>query len=115
MASTRGEGPLGGNLDPMKSTGAATAVRSLVAVIGPGLLPGLSDDAAPGTTTGSVLGTNPGHQLLWVPLLLPLLIFMYCLARDAELIGVTTCEVRQSTSTSRPSLPLPPASEPCSY
>lgn len=42
---------------------------TLVAVIGPGLLAGLSDDDPPGITTYSVLGTEYGYQLLWVLLL----------------------------------------------
>ena len=39
------------------------------AVIGPGLLAGLSDDDPPGITTYSVLGAEYGYQLLWVLLL----------------------------------------------
>jgi Mn2+/Fe2+ NRAMP family transporter len=41
----------------------------LLAVVGPGLLAGLSDDDPPGITTYSVLGTEYGYQLLWVLLL----------------------------------------------
>jgi NRAMP (natural resistance-associated macrophage protein)-like metal ion transporter len=39
------------------------------AVVGPGLLAGLSDDDPPGITTYSVLGAEYGYQLLWVLLL----------------------------------------------
>ena len=38
----------------------------LVAVVGPGLLAGLSDDDAPGITTYSILGADYGYELLWV-------------------------------------------------
>ena len=39
---------------------------ALLAVVGPGLLAGLSDDDPPGITTYSVLGTKYGYELLWV-------------------------------------------------
>jgi Mn2+/Fe2+ NRAMP family transporter len=39
---------------------------ALVAVLGPGLLAGLSDDDPAGITTYSVLGASYGYQLLWV-------------------------------------------------
>ncbi len=42
---------------------------ALVAVLGPGLLAGLSDDDPAGITTYSVLGASYGYQLLWVLLL----------------------------------------------
>jgi Mn2+/Fe2+ NRAMP family transporter len=38
----------------------------LLAVLGPGLLAGLSDDDPPGITTYSILGAEHGYQLLWV-------------------------------------------------
>ena len=38
----------------------------LLAVLGPGLLAGLSDDDPAGITTYSLLGTDYGYQLLWV-------------------------------------------------
>ncbi len=41
----------------------------LLAVVGPGLLAGLSDDDPPGITTYSILGAEYGYQLLWVLLL----------------------------------------------
>ncbi len=40
-----------------------------LAVLGPGLLAGLSDDDPAGITTYSVLGTDYGYRLLWVLLL----------------------------------------------
>jgi Mn2+/Fe2+ NRAMP family transporter len=42
---------------------------AFAAVIGPGLLAGLSDDDPPGITTYSVLGAEYGYRLLWVLLL----------------------------------------------
>jgi NRAMP (natural resistance-associated macrophage protein)-like metal ion transporter len=41
----------------------------LLAVIGPGLLAGLSDDDPAGITTYSILGARYGYELLWVLLL----------------------------------------------
>src|SRR4051794_21733627 len=41
----------------------------LLAVLGPGLLAGLSDDDPAGITTYSVLGADHGYGLLWVLLL----------------------------------------------
>jgi Mn2+/Fe2+ NRAMP family transporter len=43
-----------------------TALYALAAVVGPGLLAGLSDDDPAGITTYSVLGAERGYQLLWV-------------------------------------------------
>jgi NRAMP (natural resistance-associated macrophage protein)-like metal ion transporter len=42
---------------------------AFLAVLGPGLLAGLSDDDPAGITTYSVLGAEAGYQLLWVLLL----------------------------------------------
>ena len=39
---------------------------ALVAVLGPGLLAGLSDDDPAGITTYSILGADHGYRLLWV-------------------------------------------------
>ena len=39
---------------------------ALLAVIGPGLLAGLSDDDPPGIATSSILGADNGYTLLWV-------------------------------------------------
>jgi NRAMP (natural resistance-associated macrophage protein)-like metal ion transporter len=55
-----------------KSTRAAVVaigVPGFLAVIGPGLLAGLSDDDPAGITTYSILGAEYGYQLLWVLLL----------------------------------------------
>ena len=42
------------------------ALAGLAAVVGPGLLAGLSDDDPAGITTYSVLGADYGYQFLWV-------------------------------------------------
>jgi Mn2+/Fe2+ NRAMP family transporter len=46
--------------------GQHAGLLALLAVIGPGLLAGLSDDDPPGITTYSVLGADYGYRLLWV-------------------------------------------------
>lgn len=53
------------------------AIGALVAVVGPGLLAGLSDDDPAGITTYSVLGADYGYQLLWVLLLSTLALAMF--------------------------------------
>ena len=47
------------------------------AVIGPGLLAGLSDDDPAGITTYSILGADYGYQLLWVLLLVDLALILF--------------------------------------
>ncbi len=42
------------------------ALATLLAVVGPGLLAGLSDDDPAGITTYSILGADYGYQLIWV-------------------------------------------------
>jgi NRAMP (natural resistance-associated macrophage protein)-like metal ion transporter len=49
----------------------------LLAVLGPGLLAGLSDDDPAGITTYSVLGTDHGYRLLWVLLLSTLALMVF--------------------------------------
>ena len=41
-------------------------VAALAAVVGPGVLAGLSDDDPAGITTYSILGADDGYRLLWV-------------------------------------------------
>lgn len=41
-------------------------IAALLAVVGPGVLAGLSDDDPAGITTYSILGAEYGYQLLWV-------------------------------------------------
>ncbi|WP_123024441.1 NRAMP family divalent metal transporter [Mycolicibacterium stellerae] len=50
---------------------------ALLAVVGPGLLAGLSDDDPAGITTYSVLGADYGYQLLWVLLLSTVALVMF--------------------------------------
>jgi NRAMP (natural resistance-associated macrophage protein)-like metal ion transporter len=42
------------------------AIVGLIAVVGPGVLAGLSDDDPAGITTYSILGAKYGYRLLWV-------------------------------------------------
>jgi NRAMP (natural resistance-associated macrophage protein)-like metal ion transporter len=49
----------------------------LLAVLGPGLLAGLSDDDPAGITTYSLLGTDYGYKLLWVLLLSTLALMVF--------------------------------------
>src|ERR1700680_3464118 len=42
------------------------ALFALLAIVGPGLLAGLSDDDPAGITTYSILGADFGYKLLWV-------------------------------------------------
>jgi NRAMP (natural resistance-associated macrophage protein)-like metal ion transporter len=62
---------------------------ALVAVVGPGLLAGLSDDDPAGITTYSVLGADHGYQLLWVLLLstVALILFHGLAARMGVVTG----------------------------
>ncbi|MGY4708283.1 NRAMP family divalent metal transporter [Mycolicibacterium sp. CBM1] len=67
----------------------ATRVGALLAVVGPGLLAGLSDDDPAGITTYSVLGADHGYQLLWVLLLstVALIVFHSLAARMGVVTG----------------------------
>ena len=49
----------------------------LAAVVGPGLLAGLSDDDPAGITTYSALGASHGYQLLWVLLVATLALILF--------------------------------------
>ncbi|CAN5749760.1 Nramp family divalent metal transporter [soil metagenome] len=62
---------------------------ALLAVVGPGLLAGLSDDDPAGITTYSVLGADYGYQLLWVLLLstIALVLFHGLAARMGVVTG----------------------------
>jgi NRAMP (natural resistance-associated macrophage protein)-like metal ion transporter len=70
-----------------KKRGIAPLV-ALAAVVGPGLIAGLSDDDPAGITTYSVLGASYGYRLLWVLLIstIALILFQDLGAR----IGVVT-------------------------
>ena len=55
----------------------ALGLGALLAVVGPGLLAGLSDNDPAGITTYSVLGADHGYQLLWVLLLSTIALIMF--------------------------------------
>ena len=62
-------------------TAGAGAFSAFLAVVGPGLLAGLSDDDPAGITTYSVLGTDHGYRLLWIiPASTLLLVYFHLLA-----------------------------------
>ena len=69
--------------------GRRTRLAALLAVLGPGLLAGLSDDDPAGITTYSVLGADHGYQLLWVLLLstIALVVFHGLAARMGVVTG----------------------------
>ncbi|KUI32763.1 NRAMP family divalent metal transporter [Mycobacterium sp. GA-2829] len=71
----------------MRRRGAA--LGALLAVLGPGLLAGLSDDDPAGITTYSLLGADHGYQLLWVLLLstVALVMFHWLAARMGVVTG----------------------------
>jgi Mn2+/Fe2+ NRAMP family transporter len=56
---------VGARFARLRAAGAGAFVAFL-AVLGPGLLAGLSDDDPAGITTYSVLGADHGYQLLWI-------------------------------------------------
>src|SRR3954454_401497 len=57
--------------------GRRAGVLALGAVLGPGLLAGLSDDDPAGITTYSILGADYGYQLLWVLVLATLALVLF--------------------------------------
>lgn len=59
----------------------AGALVAFLAVLGPGMLAGLSDDDPAGITTYSILGTEHGYRLLWIiPASTILLVYFHLLA-----------------------------------
>jgi Mn2+/Fe2+ NRAMP family transporter len=64
-------------------------VVALLAVVGPGLLAGLSDDDPAGITTYSILGADFGYRLLWVLALstVALIVFHELAARTGVVTG----------------------------
>ena len=57
------------------------AFAAFLAVLGPGMLAGLSDDDPAGITTYSILGTDHGYRLLWIiPASTVLLVLFHLLA-----------------------------------
>jgi NRAMP (natural resistance-associated macrophage protein)-like metal ion transporter len=69
--------------------GHRVAVVALAAVLGPGLLAGLSDDDPAGITTYSILGADYGYRLLWVLLIstVALIVFHELAARTGVVTG----------------------------
>src|SRR3954447_1168771 len=69
--------------------GRRAGVLALVAVLGPGLLAGLSDDDPAGITTYSILGADYGSRLLWVLALstAALIVFHELAARTGVVTG----------------------------
>jgi Mn2+/Fe2+ NRAMP family transporter len=55
----------------------ATWLAALLAVVGPGVLAGLSDDDPAGITTYSILGAKYGYRLLWVLALSTVALIVY--------------------------------------
>ena len=68
---------------------AALGALGVFAVLGPGLLAGLSDDDPAGITTYSILGADHGYQLLWVLVLstVALIVFHELAARTGIVTG----------------------------
>jgi Mn2+/Fe2+ NRAMP family transporter len=69
--------------------GRRAGLLALVAVLGPGLLAGLSDDDPAGITTYSILGADFGYRLLWVLALstAALIVFHELAARTGVVTG----------------------------
>jgi NRAMP (natural resistance-associated macrophage protein)-like metal ion transporter len=69
--------------------GHRVALVALLAVVGPGLLAGLSDDDPAGITTYSILGADFGYRLLWVLALstAALIVFHELAARTGVVTG----------------------------
>lgn len=67
---------------------AAGGLGGMLAVLGPGILAGLSDDDPAGITTYSILGSEYGYQLLWVLVLSTVALIVFHLI--AVKIGIVT-------------------------
>lgn len=65
------------DLRALPHSGRVRRTFPLLAVLGPGLLAGLSDDDPAGITTYSVLGAGHGYSLLWVLLLSTLALIVF--------------------------------------
>jgi len=71
MAAVKRSAPVGRHVHERVRSRRARGLRigglaALLAVVGPGILAGLSDDDPPGITTYSVLGADYGYELIWV-------------------------------------------------
>ena len=52
-------------------------IAAFLAVLGPGVLAGLSDDDPAGITTYSILGADHGYELIWVLVLATAMLILY--------------------------------------
>ena len=52
-------------------------IAAFLAVLGPGVLAGLSDDDPAGITTYSILGADHGYELIWVLVLATATLILY--------------------------------------
>ena len=52
-------------------------IAAFLAVLGPGILAGLSDDDPAGITTYSILGADHGYELIWVLVLATAMLILY--------------------------------------
>jgi NRAMP (natural resistance-associated macrophage protein)-like metal ion transporter len=52
-------------------------IAAFIAVLGPGILAGLSDDDPAGITTYSILGADHGYELIWVLVLATAMLILY--------------------------------------
>ena len=69
----------------------------LLAVVGPGLLAGLSDDDPAGITTYSILGAEHGYRLLWVLLLSTIaLVVFHGLGADRKSTRLNSSHIQKS-------------------
>ena len=50
---------------------------AFIAVLGPGILAGLSDDDPAGITTYSILGADHGYALIWVLVIATAMLILY--------------------------------------
>lgn len=84
--------------------GRVAGIAALFAVLGPGLLAGLSDDDPPGITTYSKLGADYGYELIWVVLVstIALIVFHEVAVRTGVVTGkglVTLLRERRGSRT----------------
>lgn len=79
---------------------------AFAAVVGPGMLAGLSDDDPPGITTYSVLGADFGYRLLWVLVLstATLVVFHLLAARVGIVTGLGFTALVRHRYGARPAL-----------
>ena len=62
---------------PAHDTMSRLRIAAFIAVLGPGILAGLSDDDPAGITTYSILGADHGYELIWVLVLATAMLILY--------------------------------------